>query len=106
VYTGVERLCALAAALVMKAVGFLGNVLFEEVGIVGDHGFKFVIEHDRSGLEIAGLPYPFGGPNRTDDVRMPVLAGKAVDILLCRFCQVGLLIRSSTPCQKDVGMRV
>ena len=77
---GVQRLFSLAVTLVDETIGFLGNVFFQEMSIVGDDGFQAIIEHDSSGVEITvGLAYPFRRPDRTDDMRVPVFAGVTVD---------------------------
>src|SRR5262249_30511361 len=105
---GVQGLFALAVALVNKLVGFLGYILFQEVSIVGDHGFKFVVEHDGSGVEIAvRLPYPLSGPDGTDDVRMPVFARITVDKDLRTCCKSLFAVRSAILCDKNirVGLR-
>jgi hypothetical protein len=79
VYIGIQGLFALVVALLNETIGFLGNVLIEEVGIVGDDSFEPIIEHDGSGMEIPAIAEPFGGPDSTDDMGMPVLAGIAID---------------------------
>ena len=77
---GLTTLFALAVAFLNETVGFLGYVLFQEVGVLGDHGFQAIIEPDGSGVEIAvGRASPFGLPDRADTVGVPVLASIAID---------------------------
>jgi hypothetical protein len=50
VYTGIQGLGALAVPCLNDAVRFLSNVLFKQVGIVRDHGFQPIVQHDGSGM--------------------------------------------------------
>src|SRR5215813_5442233 len=78
----VERvtLFPLDIALLNEAIGFLSNVLVEEVGVLSDHSFHAVIEHDRSSIEVAMCLFDSCCcPDSTDGVRMRVLASITVD---------------------------
>jgi hypothetical protein len=81
---GIHGLFPLAVALIDEAVGFLSNVLFLEVRVVGKDGFQAVVEHDRGGRKITvALLNPFGCPDGTDDMGVPVLASVAIDKMFC-----------------------
>ena len=73
----------------------------------GNDSFEAIIQHDGSGVEIAvGLAYPFGCPDGTDNVRVPVLAGIPADEVGSDTVQLGDLPGSSIAGEKDIGGRI
>jgi hypothetical protein len=73
-----KELFPLAVALRNEAVGLLGHVFIKEVRILLDDHFEGVIEHLGGGEEIPAVAYPFGGPDGTNDMGMPVLPSVAI----------------------------
>ena len=71
----------LAVAPVKHLVHLFSNVFITKMGIVRNDCVEAVIQHNSRFEVITGIAYPFGCPHRTHDMRMPVLAGIAVDDL-------------------------
>src|SRR5262249_5050067 len=113
-YTGVHNRCtyvykwlfAMAVALVKRGIDLFGNVFITEMGIVCNDRFEGVVQHNRGFEEITAIPYPFGGPDRTDDMGMPVFAGVPIDKLGHLMSQTYCCIGASSAIWEDMGTRI
>ena len=93
----------MAVALLNEAVGFLGNILFQDVCVPGNDRLDIVIEHDGSGVEITvSLLDPLGRPDAPNDMRVPVLLGVGVDKTSGRGSQVGAPMGFASLSQKKM----
>lgn len=99
-----NELFALAVALSKSWVDLLCNVLVTEVRVVVNDRLEIVVEHNSGSVEITASAYPFSGPHGTDDMRMPVLAGIAVDNVGSNETQHVAIIGHTTSGHKDMGI--
>src|SRR5215831_668128 len=99
---GLTTLFALADALVNEAVRFLGNSLVAEVCVGSNNSFEAIIEHFSDIEEIEALPDLFSRPDGTNDMRMPVLAGIAIDNSSSGGIKSAYVIRRAMLCEKDI----
>ena len=60
-------------------VHLFGNVMVPQMSIFRHDHLKRIVEHNSGFEEITAIAYPFGRSDRANDMRMPVLAGIAID---------------------------
>ena len=102
VYIGIQGLFALAVVLVEDGIHLISNFFITEMGVVGNDGLESVVEHNGRFEEVTASAYPFGGPDGTDDMRVPEFAGVAVDDIACRCGEVCPLMGCPIHGQKDM----
>ena len=107
-YGNRNSLFALSIAPVEGFKDLFGHVVIPEMGIVIDDGLEGVIEHNSGFEEITAASYPFGGPDGTDDVGMPVAPGalKAIDLVLGGTGKAPGVVGKSGASEKHVGRRL